>query len=49
MYKIVAIDLDGTLLNSFGEVSPKTKNVLKEAIDRGVEVVLASRKTNKCN
>lgn len=42
MYKIVAIDLDGTLLNSFGEITPKTKEVLKNAIERGVQVVLAS-------
>ena len=26
MYKLVAIDLDGTLLNSYGEVSEKNKN-----------------------
>ena len=25
MYKLVAIDLDGTLLNSYGEVSEKNK------------------------
>ena len=42
MYKIVAIDLDGTLLNSFGEITPKTKEILKEAIGRGTQVVLAS-------
>lgn len=42
MYKIIAIDLDGTLLNSFGEVTPRTKEVLKQAIDKGSEVVLAS-------
>ena len=42
MYKIIAIDLDGTLLNSFGEITPKTKNVLQEAIKRGSQVVLAS-------
>lgn len=47
MYKIVAIDLDGTLLNSFGEISPPTKRVLQKAINQGVQVVLASRKTNK--
>ena len=43
MYKIVAIDLDGTLLNSHGEITPKTKNALQEAIKRGVKIVLASR------
>lgn len=42
MYKIVAIDLDGTLLNSFGEITPNTKEVLKKAIEKGVQVVLAS-------
>lgn len=42
MYKIIAIDLDGTLLNSFGEITPKTKEVLQEAIRQGSQVVLAS-------
>lgn len=42
MYKLVAIDLDGTLLNSFGEVTEKTKNVLIEAKEKGIEIVLAS-------
>lgn len=42
MYKLVAIDLDGTLLNSYGEVSEKTKIEIKKAIENGVEVVLAS-------
>ena len=42
MYKLIAIDLDGTLLNSYGEVSQGTKEAIKKAIDNGVEVVLAS-------
>ena len=42
MYKLVAIDLDGTLLNSYGEVTPKTKESIKKAVENGVEVVLAS-------
>ena len=42
MYKLIAIDLDGTLLNSYGEVSQKNKHALKYAIEKGVEVVLAS-------
>lgn len=42
MYKLVAIDLDGTLLNSFGEVSLNTKNALLKAKENGVEIVLAS-------
>ena len=48
MYKIIAIDLDGTLLNSYGEITPRTKSALHEAIKRGVQVVLASRKANQC-
>ena len=46
MYKIVAVDLDGTLLNSLGEVSEKTKETIKKAINRGVDVILASRKNH---
>ena len=42
MYKLVAIDLDGTLLNSYGEVSEATKNALQKAKSQGVEIVLAS-------
>lgn len=42
MYKLVAIDLDGTLLNSSGEVSDNTKNALSRAKDYGIRVVLAS-------
>lgn len=42
MYKIIVIDLDGTLLNSFGEITPKTKDVLQRAIKNGVKVILAS-------
>ena len=46
MYKMVAIDLDGTLLNSYGIVTENTKKVLKKIIENGVEIILASRKTN---
>ena len=42
MYKMVAIDLDGTLLNSFSEISDENKNALRESIENGMEVVLAS-------
>lgn len=42
MYKLMAIDLDGTLLNSFGEVSEGTKLALKKAKEQGTEIVLAS-------
>ncbi len=42
MYKLVAIDLDGTMLNHYGEITPKTKEVVKKCIDNGIEIVLAS-------
>lgn len=42
MYKLMAIDLDGTLLNSFGEVSEGTRIALKKAKEQGTEIVLAS-------
>jgi len=42
MYKMIAIDLDGTLLNSNGIVSNETKVILQDIIDKGIKVVLAS-------
>lgn len=42
MYKLMAIDLDGTLLNSYGEVSEETKKALRKVKQQGVEVVLSS-------
>ena len=47
MYKLIAIDLDGTLLNSYGTVSEKNKLALTKAKENGVEIVIASgRSTN---
>ena len=42
MYKLIAIDLDCTLLNSYGEITRENKQAIKYAIDNGIEVVLAS-------
>lgn len=41
-YKLVAIDMDGTLLNSNNEVSERTKIAIEKAKDKGVYVVLAT-------
>lgn len=49
MYKLIAIDIDGTLLNSYGEVSKENKNAIKLALEKNIEVVLASRKNAKSN
>lgn len=42
MYKLIAIDLDGTMLNSYGIVTENTKQVIKETQNRGIEVMIAS-------
>ncbi|MCI3918980.1 Cof-type HAD-IIB family hydrolase [Paenibacillus sp. TRM 82003] len=41
-YRAVALDLDGTLLNSQGEISEKNKMKLKEISESGVVLVLAT-------
>lgn len=47
MYKLIAIDLDGTLLNSYGEVSKKNREAIKYALDKKIEIVLASGRDPK--
>lgn len=42
MYKLVAIDLDGTMLNKYGVITENTKNVIKKVQEKGVEVIIAS-------
>ena len=42
MYKLIAVDLDGTLLNSYSQVSEKNKQAIKNAKNKGIEVVLCS-------
>ncbi len=42
MYKLIAVDLDGTLLNSHGNISEKNKNSIKKSMEKGAEVVIAS-------
>ncbi len=45
MYKLIAIDLDGTLLNSYGLISEKNRETIKKAQENGVKIVLASGRT----
>lgn len=42
MYKFVAIDLDGTMLNRYGIVTENTKNIIKKVIETGTDVIIAS-------
>ena len=42
MYKLVAIDLDGTMLNQYGVVTQQTKDAITKAQENGIEVIIAS-------
>ena len=41
-YKAIALDLDGTLLNSKKEISKRNKEIIKKAAKAGVVIILAS-------
>lgn len=43
--KLIAIDLDGTLLNSNHEMTERTEAVLKTALSKGIKVIIATGKT----
>lgn len=40
--RLIAIDLDGTLLNSRNEISPKNLEAIAAAMERGIEVVIVT-------
>lgn len=42
MYKLVAIDLDGTMLNQYGIVTQNTKEVISKTIQKGIDIIIAS-------
>lgn len=42
MYKLVAVDLDGTMLNQYGIVTQNTKDTIKRVIEKGIDVIIAS-------
>ena len=41
-YRLMAVDMDGTLLNSKKEISPRTVEAIRKALDEGYEVVLST-------
>lgn len=41
-FRLIAVDMDGTLLNSDGRVSPRNRAALKAAEDAGIETVIAT-------
>lgn len=46
MYKLICIDLDGTLLDSQQRVSTTNKEAIKKALDSGVQVAIVSGRPN---
>lgn len=42
MYKVLALDIDGTLLNSKKEITPKVKEAIEELRDKDIPVLIAS-------
>ena len=42
MYKVVFIDIDGTLRNDLGEISNRTKEAVKRVVEEGIAVVICS-------
>ncbi len=43
--KLIAIDMDGTLLNERHEISRENRNAIKEAEDKGIHVVISTGRT----
>ena len=41
-YKLIAVDIDGTLTNSRKEITPRTRHALLEAQAKGKRVIIAS-------
>ena len=41
-YKLIALDIDGTLTNSQKEITPRTRYALMEAQKQGKKIILAS-------
>ena len=42
MFKLIAMDMDGTLLNCYGDVSKENKEAISLALSKNIEVVIAS-------
>jgi HAD superfamily hydrolase (TIGR01484 family) len=41
-YKLIAIDIDGTLITSRYSISPRTLRALREAMRAGIKVTIAT-------
>lgn len=41
-YQVIAFDLDGTLLNSQGQILTSNKIMIQRCIDKGLKVILVT-------
>lgn len=41
-YRLLALDMDGTLLNSYGEVSERNRKAIRAALDAGIHVTIST-------
>ena len=41
-YKLIALDIDGTLLNSSNQITDNVKEAIKKSKEKGVKVVLCT-------
>jgi HAD superfamily hydrolase (TIGR01484 family) len=42
MYKLIAVDMDDTLLDNSIQISPRTREVLQKSVAQGVKVTIAT-------
>ena len=47
MYKIIFIDIDGTLRNDRKEITEKTKEAIHKVVEKGIYVVICSGRPGK--
>lgn len=47
MYKIIFIDIDGTLRNSQKEITERTKKAIKKLVEKGIYVIISSGRYRK--
>jgi hydroxymethylpyrimidine pyrophosphatase-like HAD family hydrolase len=46
-FKLIAIDIDGTLLNDRHELSLRNRDAIRKAMDQGIHVILATGRVYK--
>ena len=47
MYKIIFIDIDGTLRNDKKEITNRTKEAIQQIVEKGIQVVICSGRRRK--